>query len=602
MLDLKHIDVQFSDHTLFSDANFTLYAGQKYGVVGRNGAGKTTFFSLIQKTLSPDGGEVVYNDRLHIASVTQEIDRLDLPAIDYVIESYPIIGKLWLDMKAFEQSEDYEKLADVHMQLAEHKAYDIEALAAKILHGLGFAQDELQQTVGAFSGGWRVRLNLARCLIQPAELMLLDEPTNHLDMDAIIWLQDWLKSYSGSLMVISHDRYFLDQVTEYTLAIEQKKLIPYKGGYSQYEQEKVLKAELAEKQAKKQAKQREHLQSFVDRFRAKASKAKQAQSRMKMLEKLPTIALAQADSPYRIQFFESEALSNPVLKLENFSFAYDEAPVFNKANFGLNQGDRLGLLGLNGAGKSTLVKLMAAQLQAQRGERIQSAKLNIGYFAQHQVEHLKLEESAYQHLQRLAPGKTASELRGYLGGFHFSGDKALQKVESFSGGEKARLALALIIWQRPNLLLLDEPTNHLDMDMREALTIALQDYDGVLILVSHDRHLLEATVDQFYLVDGGQVARFEGDLDDYANWSKQRREIKPKSSPKPNAKAAVVDSKAIARIEKDIEKATDALAKIDQAMSALAQDDFDAMAKLAKERKALENQLAKLEEAWLEAQ
>lgn len=606
MLELRHIDLQFSDHFIFTDANFTLYQGQKYGVVGRNGTGKTTLFSLILKSQSPDRGDVIYNDNLMLASVEQEIADTTLMALDYVIEAYPIIGELWLKAKVYEQEENYEALADAHMVLAEHRAYDIEAMASKILIGLGFSQADLKKSVSDFSGGWQVRLKLARCLIQPADVLLLDEPTNHLDMDAIIWLEAWLKNFSGSLLLISHDKYFLDAVTTQTLALENKQLVPYKGGYSQYEHEKHLKATLAEKQQKKQAKQREKIESFINRFRAKATKAKQVQSRIKHLEKMPEIISMQADSDYELDFFEPPVLSNPVFQLDHFSFSYGNEAVFEDAKFSLNVGDRVGLLGLNGAGKSTLIKLIAGELTASSGKQVKSQQLAVGYFAQHQLESLKLDETALQHMQKIAPQKTPAELRSYLGRFNFSGNKALQKAGSFSGGEKARLALALIIWQRPNVLLLDEPTNHLDMDMREALTLALQSYEGVLVMVSHDRYLLEATVDHFYLVDHQKVTHFDGDLNDYAKWSREQRQLVQAGSAKMGAEkpAAVVkpqDSKQQAKLEREMVKLTEKLAKLDQTMSEIEASDFEQIAKLSKERKACQDELDALEEAWLQS-
>ena len=600
MLELQQVDLQYGEHHLFKEASFALYPCQKYGLIGRNGTGKTSLLNLIKGLETPDGGNIVASGQPLIASIEQEIEQLNLRAIDYVIQGYPEIGDLWLKMKELEENEAYEELAEVHMQLAEKRAYDIEATAGKILMGLGFSEEEYLQPVRAFSGGWRVRLNLARCLIQPADILLLDEPTNHLDMDAIIWLEDWLKQFQGSLILIAHDRYFLDQIVDHILAIENQQLVTYKGNYSQYEHVRYLRMEQAEKQREKQEKERERIQKFVDRFRATATKAKQVQSRVKYLEKMPEIEKMQQDSPYQIEFLSSPPLSNPVIHIKDVDFAYGDHQVLQNVQFDLQVNDRVGLLGLNGAGKSTFMKLLADALQPDTGERRYCKKVQIGYFAQHQVENLYLDHHALWHFKQMAPDQTEKTLRTYLGRYNFQGDKVFQSVGSFSGGEKARLALALIIWQRPNLLLLDEPTNHLDMAMREALTYALQSYEGVLVLISHDRHLLEACVNRFYLVNNQQVKPFDGDLQDYAQWSRQQRQIEeaPSTEPK-NGAQHKTNQKQLKAIERDLDKEQKALEAIDQQLLETQSDDYQKQQELGQKRAQIQQKIDELEEAWL---
>lgn len=600
MLELQQIELQYGEHHLFREADFALYPGQKYGLIGRNGTGKTSLLNLIKGIENPDGGDIVASGQPLIASIEQEIEQLDLKAIDYVIQGYPEIGDLWLKMKELEENEDYEALAEIHMQLAEKRAYDIEAIAGKILMGLGFSEDEYLQPVRAFSGGWRVRLNLARCLIQPADILLLDEPTNHLDMDAIIWLEDWLKQFQGSLILIAHDRYFLDQVVDHIVSIENQKLVTYKGNYSQYEHARYLRMEQAEKQREKQEKERERVQRFVERFRATASKAKQVQSRVKYLEKMPEIEAVQQESPYQIEFLSSSPLSNPVIHMEQVNFAYGDHEVLESVDFDLQVNDRIGLLGLNGAGKSTFMKLLARELIPQAGEIEYCKKINIGYFAQHQVENLYLNHHALWHFKQIAPDQTEKVLRTYLGRYNFQGDKVFQPVGSFSGGEKARLALAMIIWQRPNVLLLDEPTNHLDMAMREALTYALQSYEGVLVLISHDRHLLEACVDRFYLISNRSISYFDGNLQDYAQWSKQQRQVEEVTDKNPkNSSKQKTDQKQLKAIERDLDKEQKALEAIDQQLLQTQADDYKKQQELGQKREQIQQKIDELEEAWL---
>ncbi len=606
MLELQHIELQFGQKILFTDLNFSLYPNQKIGFVGRNGAGKSSLFNLILNQLSPDKGEVVLSKQVRVAAIEQEMTELDKTALDYVIAGNANVGQLYLAIKQAEGSGDYDQLARLHQQMAERQGYAIEATASEILVGLGFEQAELNKPVREFSGGWRVRLKLARCLISPADLLLLDEPTNHLDLEAQYWLEKWLKGYAGSLLVISHDRDFLDNVTGYTLAIESQNVKLYQGSYSAYE--KQYAAALASQQSLqlKQTKQREHLMSFVNRFRAKASKAKQAQSRLKQLEKLEDIAIAQVDSGFSFSFFESKLASNPLVSLEQVDFSYDSHSVFKKADFSISNNARIGLLGLNGAGKSTLIKLVSGELQADAGQITLHKSLRIGYFAQHQLESLTLDQSPLWHIQQLNDRARENELRSYLGGFGFRGEVATSPIKNFSGGEKARLALALIIWQKPNLLLLDEPTNHLDIQMREALTLALQTYTGALIVVAHDKHLLQATVDEFYWVNEYSVQTYCGNLDDYLEMTlnaKQKRSdqaIKPKSA---TTQAKPV-SKQLVQLESKIEKLTVELTEVDKSLAdpKLYQGDGQELTQLTLQREQVKNHLNELEEKWLALQ
>lgn len=596
MLELKNIDLQFSDHIILEDLNFTLYAGQKIGLVGRNGSGKTSLFAIIKGELSADKGDCNLQQSILMASVEQEIDDTSTPALEFVMLGHKEIGGLWQQIRQFERSEEYEKAVPLYQRLDELHGYSIESQAAEIMHGLGFVGDDVYQPIKSFSGGWRMRIALARTLLAPSDLLLLDEPTNHLDLDAVIWLESWLKKYPGSILLVSHDREFLDNTTDYTLALDDRKARLYKGGYSSYEKQKAEAKALQQKSYEKQQQKREHVESFINRFRAKASKAKQVQGRIKMLARLPQIAAAQADSQYTFEFRETIEAGNPLLRLEKVSFAYEQDNIFSKLDFALNKDDRIGFLGLNGAGKSTLVKLIAAQLNAQLGERKTSSKIRVGYFAQHQLEELHAGNSALAHLKEIAPGKSESELRAYLGGFNFSGNKVFQGVGKFSGGEKARLALALIVWQRPNLLLLDEPTNHLDIEMREALTLALQNYSGALVLVAHDRHLLQASVDEYFLVDDGTVSKFDGDLSDYEKWLKKKREILKKarkSEKKPDI------NKVIKNIERELDLLHEEVKKIDEK---LLRKDTLSESKLLIARKKLLEKTSDLEEEWLNLQ
>ena len=526
MIFFSNLILKRGQTVLLENANATINPKQKVGLVGKNGCGKSSLFALLKNEIGAEGGEVNYPANWTLSWVNQETPALNTSALDYVIEGDRLYCRLQRELSQANADNDGNAIARIHAQLDTIDAWTIQSRAAALLHGLGFSQDELQRPVKSFSGGWRMRLNLAQALLCPSDLLLLDEPTNHLDLDTVIWLERWLVQYQGTLILISHDRDFLDPIVNKILHIENQQLYEYSGDYSSFEIQRAAK--LAQQTAlyRQQQQKISHLQKYIDRFKAKASKAKQAQSRVKALEKMELIAPAYVDNPFTFTFRDPLSLPNPLVMIDKASAGYkvNESAVENtieilcKIKLNLVPGSRIGLLGKNGAGKSTLIKLLAGELTALSGT-VQLAKgVQLGYFAQHQLDTLRAEESALWHLQKIAPQQTEQELRNYLGSFAFHGDKVKQAVESFSGGEKARLVLALIVWQRPNLLLLDEPTNHLDLDMRQALTEALVDYQGSLVVVSHDRHLLRNTVEEFYLVHDKQVEEFNGDLDDYAKW------------------------------------------------------------------------------------
>ncbi|WP_115717246.1 ABC transporter ATP-binding protein [Gallaecimonas mangrovi] len=522
MIHLQDLQLIRGGQKLFDGANLTVHAGQRIGLVGANGCGKSTLFALLRGELEVDGGDVKLPANWTIASVKQETPALERSAIDYVMDGDTRFRHIEAQLATAQAKNDGNAIARLMADLEQAGGYDIHARAGALLHGLGFNGGDEKRPVSAFSGGWRMRLNLAQALICPSDLLLLDEPTNHLDLDAVFWLADWLNSYQGTLLLISHDRDFLDDVVTHIVYVEHNKLNSYTGNYESFERQRA--ARLAQQQAmfERQQSQRAHLQSFIDRFKAKATKARQAQSRIKALERMEELQAAHVDSPFSFRFENATTLPSPLLAIDKVSLGYGENAILSNVSLRLQPGERIGLLGPNGAGKSTLIKFLAGDLQALCGDLVAAQGLKVGYFAQHQLEYLDASASALLHLQRLAPQTREQELRDFLGHFDFRGDKALDPIAPFSGGEKARLALALIVWQRPNLLLLDEPTNHLDLEMREALTLALQDFDGAMVIVSHDRHLLRTTTDTFLRVSHGEVAAFDGDLDDYHKWLKDR--------------------------------------------------------------------------------
>ncbi|MDO9870451.1 ABC transporter ATP-binding protein [Glaesserella parasuis] len=613
---------------LLEQANATIHTGQKVGLIGKNGCGKSSLFALLKNELQAEGGDASYPKNWSIAWVNQEAPALDISALDYVIQGDREYTQLTAQLEQANLENNGNLIATLHAQLDTIDAWTIQSRASTLLNGLGFSTEQLQLPVKSFSGGWRMRLNLAQALICRSDLLLLDEPTNHLDLDAVIWLERWLSNYHGTLLLISHDRDFLDPIIDRVLHIEQQKLFDYTGNYSAFEIQRATK--LAQQNAAYQQQQQKiaHLQKFIDRFKAKATKAKQAQSRVKALEKMELIAPAYADSPFSFEFREPLSLPNPLLMMEKVSAGYGERTVLQSVKLNLVPGSRIGLLGRNGAGKSTLIKLLAGEIQAQSGHTQLAKGVQLGYFAQHQLDTLRADESALWHLARLAPEKTEQELRNYLGGFAFHGDKVKQTVSSFSGGEKARLVLALIVWQRPNLLLLDEPTNHLDLDMRQALTEALTQYEGSLVIVSHDRHLLRSTVNEFYLVHDGKVEEFNGDLEDYQKWlnelnaqlecvkkadnstacNNENSAVNRKEQKRQEAELrqqAAPLRKKLTQLEKELEKLTASLTTLEETLASPEIYDAENKAKLTDilaKQVATKKQLEEVEMEWLEVQ
>jgi ATP-binding cassette subfamily F protein 3 len=523
MIRLSQVTLRRGTKVLLEGADVTLNPGDKIGLIGANGSGKTSLFALLRGELHADQGEVDYPARWRVAYVAQETPALDRPALEYAIDGDTTLRRLEHELAAAEAANDGHLMGELHAALADGGAYTVRSRAERLLHGLGFTHEQMNEPVAAFSGGWRMRLNLAQALMCPSDLLLLDEPTNHLDLDAILWVEDWLKRYGGTLLIISHDRDFLDGVVSVVVNIDNRKLRRYSGNYSDFERQRAAAVVLAAAQYEKQQRERAHLESFINRFRAKATKARQAQSRMKMLAKMEELAPLHVSAPFSFEFREPLKAPDPLLTLEDVNAGYrmedgDVKVVVRDIRFTLRGGERYGLLGINGAGKSTLIKTLAGELAPLAGSAHLNKGLAVGYFAQHQLEMLRLDESPLWHLARVAPRTREQELRNFLGMFNFPGDMATGPIENFSGGEKARLALALIVWNRPNLLLLDEPTNHLDLETREALTVALAQFEGTLVLVSHDRHLLRATTDQFLIVADGRLQPFDGDLDDYRDW------------------------------------------------------------------------------------
>jgi ATP-binding cassette subfamily F protein 3 len=518
MIQIQNLSLQRGVKELIKQANVEIYPGHKAAVIGPNGCGKSTLFGLLRGEIQPDMGDCLVPKGWHIVSVAQETPGTDRSAIDYAIDGDARLRQLQADLAKAEMSHNGDKIGHLHDLLAQTGAYDVEARAATILSGLGFKNEQLQLPVSHFSGGWRMRLNLAQALLCDSDLLLLDEPTNHLDLDAVIWLETWIQRYKGTLLLISHDKSFIDACVNNIVSFEQQNLISYSGNYSSYEHQRSERMRLQASEYEKQERKKAHLNSFITRFKAKASKAKQAQSRVKQLEKMQDILPVHQTSGFQFSFKPPEKLPNPLVRMEEVQVGYVDNIILKQVKMNLVPGSRIGLLGKNGAGKSTFIKLLASELQPLRGEYATSAGLTIGYFAQHQVELLHLESSAFEHVFRLDKTQTEQQIRDYLGGFGFRGNDALKSVAPMSGGEKARLVLALVVFQKPNLLLLDEPTNHLDMEMRHSLTFALQAFEGAMVLVSHDRFLLSTVCDEFYLVDAGGVNVFDGDLDDYKKW------------------------------------------------------------------------------------
>ncbi len=531
MLTLNNLALRRGGDLLFEDATFTIHRGNRVGFIGANGSGKTSLFKMILSELEPDMGSIEIPQGTRIAHMAQEVSGSSESALDYVLAGDSAYTEVANAIARAEADEVYDNIAALHEKMDSIDGYSAAARAEQLMAGLGFLPDDSSRSLSDFSGGWRIRLNLARTLMQPSDLLLLDEPTNHLDLDAIIWLSDWIRGYQGTLLLISHDREFLNETVQYIAYLHHLTIELFTGNYSQFELIKA--ARLAEQQSNYEKQQREiaHMQDFVRRFRAKATKARQAQSRIKALERLELIAPAHIDSPFAFDIQCAPKISSPLVSLQDAVLGYDDA-VLEHVNLSFEPGDRFGLLGINGAGKSTLIKTLEGSLPLLAGSRVEGTNLKIGYFSQHQMDELNLGASAFDHILELSRSLgnpiREQEIRNFLGGFNFRGDKVLDQVSRFSGGEKARLALSLIAYTRPNLLLMDEPTNHLDIDMRQALTVAMQTFDGAILLVSHDRHLMANTVDQFILIADGSASRYEGDLTDY-----RFKVSKPKKSPGP---------------------------------------------------------------------
>jgi len=561
MLSFSDLALRRGSRLLFEHASLQIHPGQKVGITGANGCGKSSLFALLLDELHADSGDLQRPADWVIAHVAQETSADEQAAIDYVLDGDAELRAVQAGLAQAEQANQGARLAVLHEQLERIGAYTARSRAAQLLHGLGFSSADETRPVREFSGGWRMRLSLGRALMCRSDLLLLDEPTNHLDLDAVIWLEGWMRSYRGTLLLISHDRDFLDNVCDHILHMEQQGITLYSGNYSAFE--RVRAERLAARQAEYRKQQREitHIRSYVERFRAKATKARQAQSRLKALQRMEQIAPAHVDSPFHFSFREAEKMPAPLLKLNEVAAGYAGEPVFRRVNLVLAPGDRIGLLGPNGAGKSTLIKLLAGTLPAQQGEYVAAKELNTGYFAQHQLEQLQAGHSALEHLQQLDPQAREQSLRDYLGGFGFSSEQVQMPVEPFSGGEKARLVLALLVYQRPNLLLLDEPTNHLDLDMRQALALALQEYGGAMVLVSHDRHLLRITCDRLVLVHDGCVDDFPLSLDEYPRWLSEQGRAEKSVPQQGNRPGGTVTRKETRRLQAEQRKQLQPLRK-----------------------------------------
>jgi ATP-binding cassette subfamily F protein 3 len=604
MIRFQQVSLMRGIKPLLDKVDVTLNPGDKIGLIGANGAGKSSLFGLLRGELHADLGSIDFPAKWRVAYVAQETPPLERTAIDYAIDGDVTLRRLEEELAFLESEPDTTDngvlIGDLYSALADADAYTVRSRGEQLLLGLGFTMAQMEQPVASFSGGWRMRLNLAQALMCPSDLLLLDEPTNHLDLDAIIWLEDWLKRYPGTLIVISHDRDFLDAVVNVIVHIDERKLKRYSGNYSGFERQRAAQMILAQSALEKQTRQRAHLESFINRFKAQASKARQAQSRMKALEKMDELAPLRAAAEFSFEFREPAAAPNPLLVMENVDAGYrienetdysiTEKKIVSGINFSLQIGQRIGLLGVNGAGKSTLIKTIAAELAPLSGVSEFGKGLAIGYFAQHQVEMLRHEESPLWHLAHIAPNVREQELRNFLGSFNFNGAMVTSKIAPFSGGEKARLALALIVWQRPNLLLLDEPTNHLDLETREALTMALAQFEGTLMVVSHDRHLLRATTDEFIIVADGKLQPFDGDLDDYKDWLFKTK-LATKNAAAGNAAALPVVKEKSASVIAPAAPAASAVDKREQK-----KQEAEDRQKLAAHRKPIELKIKKLEE------
>lgn len=617
MLYFDRLSLRRGKRLLFGQAGFTIHRGDKVGITGANGCGKSSLFALIRGDIEEDEGSFHAESGITLAHVAQETPAVATPAIDFVIEGD---AELCHTLKALEQAEainDGKKMGALHEKLEVIDGYAARARASRLLNGLGFSTDQESLPVADFSGGWRMRLNLAQALMCRSDLLLLDEPTNHLDLEAVIWLERWLKNYRGVMLLISHDRDFLDRCVNRIAHMEQQRIDLYKGNYSDFEKLRTEKLALQQSAHDKQQLQIAHMNSYINRFRAKATKARQAQSRIKALERMQLIAPAHVDSQFDFAFPEVGFVPNPLLRLNHVSIGYGETTILRQLNTGIFPGDRIGLLGPNGAGKSTLIKLLTGELAPLMGQCDTSKGLRVGYFAQHQLEQLHTELSPLQHMQQLNEHASEKDLRNFLGGFAFAGDMATEPVGPLSGGEKARLVLAMLVYNKPNLLLLDEPTNHLDLEMRHALTMALQEFDGAMVLVSHDRHMLRSVCDTLLLVAEGGVETFTGDLDDYAAWLIEQRSGEAQNDQPNESQLSKKDKRRqSARQRKQEQPLRRQLRQLEQQLTKLQAQKTEVSEKLADpsvydggdsellktlsiEHTALERQLNETEEHWL---
>ena len=614
MLNFSDISIRRGTRVLFEKATFNLYRGEKIGITGENGSGKSTLLALVRGEVTPETGSFDMPGNLAVAHVAQELSPSDDAAIEFVLDGDAELRATEQQLAAAEAADDGHRLADLYGHYDAIGGYHARSRAATLLHGLGFATSDEQRAVREFSGGWRVRLNVARALMSRSDLLLLDEPTNHLDLDAVLWLEKWLQDYRGTLLLIAHDRDFLDQICDRIVNIEYGKIDVYRGNYSNFEEARAAKLAQTQAMYERQQREIEHIESFINRFKAKASKARQAQSRIKALERMQRIAPAHVDTEFTFSFLQPYKLPRPLLTIENQATGYGDVTTVEQVSFTISPGARIALLGHNGAGKSTVIKLLAGELPALGGERVEAKDLRIGYFAQHQLEQLKEGDSPLQHVRSMAGPSavkaTEQELRDFLGTFGFRGDRVFEAIGPFSGGEKARLVLALLAYLRPNLLLLDEPTNHLDLEMRQALARALQDYSGAVLMVSHDRHLLRTVIDEFYLVADGRATPFDGDLSDYAKWAAAN----PKDAPDKPVKALKAKPAAqrnrtsnlkteLAKLDKQLANMHQQKQEIELQLSAA--DIYDAANKsrlreLLEQQNTLKHELDKVETHWLE--
>ena len=617
MIQLQNISLQRGSKFLLESADLTIFPGQKIGLIGANGSGKSTLFQMLLGRIASDTGSCEVPRQWRIAHMAQEVGHTQRSALDYVLDGDTELRRLEGEIAAAGQ--DGDKLAHLYGEMEQIFAYSAPARAQQLLSGLGFAPGDDTRPVSDFSGGWRIRLNLAQALMCPSDLLLLDEPTNHLDLDATLWLEQWLQRYPGTLIIISHDRDFLDNIIDRTVCIERNKLDNYAGNYSAFERQRAEKLAQQQVSFEKQQERIAHIEDFIRRFRAKASKARQAQSRIKELERMEKIAPAHIDSPFSFTFTCADKMSTPLVHIARGEIGYGDKAVLQKVELSIVPETRIGLLGPNGAGKSSLIKTLAGSLPLLAGERTNGEHFKLGYFAQHQLEALDINASAALHIQRLSPQAREQEVRNFLGSFDFHGERAFEPITHFSGGEKARLALAIIAWQKPNVLLLDEPTNHLDLEMRQALTMALQEFEGAVIVVSHDRHLLRNTVDQFLLVADGRVSEFDGDLEDYYRWLAQQKQALAGDT-KPTDNTAKVDKKNLRQqsaaqrqqlkpltnklknLESQMEKLQRRLSEIETHLSDTGiYDDINKkqLQELLAEQARLQPQLMECEENWL---